>query len=97
MFLQTNGKLVVCDKKMSLKAMNLQKERECNIYNGYSWLGVYMIEYPIMAWAFKSLLILTDVNRCYINWNNGIIVIIIAICIEEKEGRNQSVSLYFHL
>ena len=29
--------LVVCDKMMSLKAMNLQKERECNSYNGHGW------------------------------------------------------------
>jgi hypothetical protein len=40
---------LVCGKRMSLKAMDLQKERECNLHNGYGWLVGYTIESPTMA------------------------------------------------
>jgi hypothetical protein len=39
----------ILERRMSLKAMNLQKERECNLYNGHGWLVGYTIESPIMA------------------------------------------------
>jgi hypothetical protein len=55
----------VCDKRMSLKAMNLQKEREYNLYNGYSWLFGYAKEPPIMARSSNLTPLLNYVYTCW--------------------------------
>jgi hypothetical protein len=36
-------------EKDVIKSNELQKERECDLYNGYGWLVGYTIESPIMA------------------------------------------------
>jgi hypothetical protein len=55
MFLQANGELVY-EKRMSLKAMDLLKEREweCVPYNTHDCLVGCMIQSVITALGFKS-------------------------------------------
>jgi hypothetical protein len=49
--------------------MDLRKERECNLHNGYGWLVGYMIESPTMAWEFKFCCLhfdlVTDYNSIF--------------------------------